>query len=515
METPGLDVDSNCDSLVKSVHPYCKYLRPPNGPGGVMYNLFKPGSSFNVILDSDSRSSSDPIRADCSLNDGVGTAGLCSPKEDYFPAKRTSIHIQIEDDEICGLNHFPNNNASLIDSGAFLQNSVQSYVPNIPANFELKESYCGVSLLVDNNLPDDNGIHFINPLTHSDEHLDKDHSNLFCSNTNKVNLCVQEDYKQSQRVSDNKPSLASFMTMENSNNATDNNLQHNISVSQSTPSSVINCDSNNHVFKLPNTELTFNGTLKHLQKLQPIVDYKETKEEYKYTLPREFTHKEESSEYLPYKSSDELTSNSSPGASGSSSKSAITVFSSTSQFPSDCEIVSSDIPSKNMPHKFSDVLEVNKGCVAETNAFTFTGTVGPLKSRRNEMPDSSAQQQILSLNKSGESMDSSYNSGAQSPNIFSDDEEDYNEQKSEQDKIDLILRQFEKCDKLLIESLEVCKHFLKPMFFNCMFKKFVLIIFVYGFTIYSLAGQNQFYSLVWIKGHDNNSTNVINILVIN
>lgn len=70
-----------------------------------------------------------------------------------------------------------------------------------------------------------------------------------------IELPVEEDSKSSSSKYINPVLITSLITMENSNNA----VFHNVRPTE-------------NVFKLPITELSFNGTIEHVQKMQPIVD---------------------------------------------------------------------------------------------------------------------------------------------------------------------------------------------------------------------------------------------------
>lgn len=100
--------------------------------------------------------------------------------------------------------------------------------------------------------------HHSSATTLTEGSLSLEHSTVHRDSSEKpgyTELPVEEDSKSNSSKYINPVLITSLITMENSNNA----VFHNVRPTET-------------VFKLPITELSFNGTIEHVQKLQPIVD---------------------------------------------------------------------------------------------------------------------------------------------------------------------------------------------------------------------------------------------------
>lgn len=307
-----------------------------------------------------------------------------------------------------------------------------------PQNFDLNESYNNLeNIAIDeqsntSNINTDKDLFYVN----------KDDFEIL-----NINYTTKEDIDSANSsretkfiIPDTIPVLAnSFLTMENSSNATDNCNAMTNNIICSVPDG----SDPNHIFKLPNNELTFNGTLKHLQKLKPIVNTDTTfQSQFKDDFKDVFTsnaNKESLVDDFSNKSNDYITS--SPSADASNSKCNLTI-SSDSQYPSDYDIFLNVL--SRTPSRFSNV-EENQDVDSNT---TFS---------HNEM---------TILKSKDITLDNTYNSGMCSPTLFSDNEDEvyntYEDAKIEKEKS---IEQFNEYDKKLVKKLEVC--FIVPQSFIC------------------------------------------------
>ncbi|XP_037961831.2 uncharacterized protein LOC105382828 [Plutella xylostella] len=193
--------------------------------------------------------------------------------------------------------------------------------------------------------------------------------------------------------------ITSLITMENSNNAVDSvpmfrDVRHNESV-----------------FKLPTTELSFNGTLKHVQKLKPIVD------------PLSALTSSMGSEIDKFELPTETPE---PVMSDNSNNSAFIEQKSESIY------------------KMSDYEE--KSEVSRSDATESTGD-----SQYEEYPRKEVEgDNKWGLEQSYSSLEASFDSGVRSPDMFSDDEEVAPEEVDFWD----FLKDFEAHDKHKIKKME-------------------------------------------------------------
>lgn len=210
-----------------------------------------------------------------------------------------------------------------------------------------------------------------------------------------------------------RPPLFLTSTMENSNNAVDSvPLFHDVRNAES-------------VFKLPNIELTFNGTIKHVQKLTPIVDPVSV------LTSQNLGQLESKSEDHPF----EQTENSLSDA----------LIADKSDTSSDQK--TSETEDKSVDGEILDKTSESTGDsqYEESN----------LKKEVND-DESSAK---WNLDNSYSSFEASFNSGVRSPDMFSDNDGD-DEITKDPEPYWSFLKDYEAFDKRKVKKLEVCNHFL-------------------------------------------------------
>lgn len=233
-------------------------------------------------------------------------------------------------------------------------------------------------------------------------------------------------------------------TMENSNNAVDSvPMFRDVRPSES-------------VFKLPISELSFNGTLKHVQKLKPIVD------------PLTALSSKNALINLDEKSQDhscELLSRNYDTASGSDAKSCDNRLSSASDDQSSCE--------KNGMDRTTE-------STGDSQYEEFNGKKICLLANEDESNKWNSEQSYSSL-------EASFDSGVRSPDMFSDEDEDA--QAPVPEPFWSFLKDFENYDKRRVRKTEVSFEFCNN--FNCFeFVRFGIIELYLTFGVSNLILSN-------------------------
>lgn len=224
----------------------------------------------------------------------------------------------------------------------------------------------------------------------------------------------------------------SFLSMENSNNAIDNNICH---------ANVSSANKASPVFKLPNNELTFNGTLGRLKNFDPLVDTERNSQPKKIdSFESIFAQNDEPSD--GYDKANEESAVKSPNEDSKSTA----VMSSNSQYPSDYDAflfnVASNTPSRLSTTENSVDLNTSRSSTLNASAANENFENDSLFSRLDEITSEDA-----------------YDKPAYSPSLFSDDGEEGTFDESvivqEVDERQKLIE----CDKKFVKRLEVNIHF--------------------------------------------------------
>lgn len=269
-----------------------------------------------------------------------------------------------------------------------------------------------------------------------------------------------------------------FLSMENSNNAIDNNICPTVSANLS---SATNKVSPNHVFKLPSSELTFNGTLGRLKILEPLVDAERNVQVRKIDS-FESIFAQNNGE--PIDGYDKATEESAAKSPNDDSKSNA-IMSSNSQYPSDYDAFLFNVTS-NTP-----------SCVSTTeNSVDLNNDTNLNTSHSSTLNASMAnfENDSMFCRINENTSDDAYNKPMYSPSLFSDDGEDVSLNESGNVQEIDESQKFIECDKKFVKRLEVkCLN----LFFNMPILLFYVTqqMFSENFTRSSPAAFHNDYSV--------------------
>lgn len=235
------------------------------------------------------------------------------------------------------------------------------------------------------------------------------------SSTNEHSLLTDKSDQTDVQVSSEETKRESFKqpifitsTMENSNNAVDSVLKfHNVRHDET-------------VFKLPISELSFNGTIKHVQKLKPIVDP------------------------ISALSSNKLDQDDKPNEQELQSGS------------SDNSLIETDHRSSDQ--KYSDVsqdISVNELNRAEKTSESTGDLQYEQFIRKQNFVNDETNTTKWNLDQSHSSFEASFDSGVRSPDMFSDHGDDFQDLVPESEPFWSFLKDYEAHDKRRVRKIEV------------------------------------------------------------
>lgn len=401
MDGPFADADTSCETVINSYQIYHNYNAELQTP----YTLFGPSSSFHRIEMEKVNLENHSIKNDHAM---INNESLL---------RGPDTHIRIDDEDF--------SIGSVTENGAFILN--QNVQNNVPVDYVPKDTFSDTDSLL-NNQHENRSLHSDQNEVNSD---DKSDELKGCSLKDVVKTdSSREESKHSEP--EPKPSLTSFLSMENSNNAIDNNFHNEIISENSIPIVVSGCNyAVNHIFKLPKNDLTFNGTLKRLKNLNPIKNSIDT--DIGYTAIGNDCNSEINNSKLDcntYNETMEISKNDTPQTS----------------FHLSSEELSK--PLLEGDHLNLETSNKHIGILSPKETDDRLDNVSSPKDNDTTLKD----MEKTYVNSSKESLNNSFDSGAHSPELFSF-EDDISEPVCL--KMKFIMKQFEKSDNTIIKKLEV------------------------------------------------------------